>query len=759
MHGGSEGPVVPRSMFDVRCWMFDVRVLTMKRACFLLLSGLAATATAAATPWHFEGWGRRAVVRVDASGSQGTDVAAVHIHHAGLAGVGGDDYRIVDASGQPVPYEITYHHAGRDTLISFRCAQTPGVFAVYYGKPGAQVDPMRARRGPPGSGAPAAGPAAAGWIPRAGLVLTTLRRPRADNPADLAAMLRLIEASSGLDGAAYRKNICDGLNPFGDSDFYISIYRGWIRLPKGGRYAFCTASNEASFSLLDGRELVYWPGRHTEDRGRRGEQHRDHEFDAGLHYVEYLHEEVQLYQVAFLGYFPPDGNRVEGKRHFVGLPDELFPQPHRAVVLRYEGPGGTRAVGLRPELADSLWPRERSSGQYTRYRFAAAGGSDVFDAAGWSLQWEFGDGVTAAGLAVEHVYLRNGDFRVTLTATSPGGAATTLTWPLTVFPIEHLEGPFSEGPAGEYVEIVGRYDLDRLVTSSLAECVQFEAEFGDAARARRACGLVLGRGDASVSQKAAAHLQAAGDAGGADTLWRGGPPAVPVAEAAAQLESACALEPDPARSLAATARLIRHRGIAELDGTQAGELFEDAKRLARKQGVSGRVKWTLRETAVALGDVHLFGLRAAEAAEMYLLAEALAETVVPQPVRAAKTGSYPERITQHMDAERFEDARAELDAWRYELPSDQAGGIPVYLRGRLAQAEGRHADAAHLLQLAVQLAEGAEFEAEARWMLAEAHRETGDVEARTAALRALVETGLAGRWLERAREALGEGVE
>ena len=103
-----------------------------------------------------------------------------------------------------------------------------------------------------------------------------MRRPReADNPKTPAELAALMAQSPRLDGAGYRANIRDGCNPFGDSDYFISVYRGWLRLPAGGTYSFCTASNEASFSFLDGAALVHWPGRHTEQRGKYGEDQGD----------------------------------------------------------------------------------------------------------------------------------------------------------------------------------------------------------------------------------------------------------------------------------------------------------------------------------------------------------------------------------------------------------------------------------------------------------------------------------------------------
>ena len=106
-------------------------------------------------------------------------------------------------------------------------------------------------------------------MPKFGLVYETRVRPRAKdikdeiNPMTVAEYAALLAASPRKLGARQQPRISDGYNPFGSSDYYLSVYRGWIHIPKAGTYKFCTASNEGSFSFLDGKNLVHWPGRHT----------------------------------------------------------------------------------------------------------------------------------------------------------------------------------------------------------------------------------------------------------------------------------------------------------------------------------------------------------------------------------------------------------------------------------------------------------------------------------------------------------------
>ncbi|HJT76442.1 MAG TPA: hypothetical protein VJ739_04500, partial [Gemmataceae bacterium] len=304
-----------------------------QRFLFALL-GLALVAPArAADPWHLPGWGARAVVEITQPAAEAdADTAAARVLCQGHAKPDGSDYRVLDAAGKPVPFQLTFHDAGHYSLVAFRAEhpQAHQRFFIYFDNPKAARAPERViDNGPPGSGPPKSA-----WVPHAGLVLQTWRRPEGDNPRTIEDMAKLMAGSKAKDGGRYQRRIADGYNPFGSSDYYISIYRGWMRIPAAGQYGFCTASNEASFSFMDGKPLVHWPGRHTAERGIHGEKNATVTLTAGLHYVEYYHEEVTLEQMAFLGWRPP------GAAAFGGIPEAVYTAPHQTAVTAYETPSG-----------------------------------------------------------------------------------------------------------------------------------------------------------------------------------------------------------------------------------------------------------------------------------------------------------------------------------------------------------------------------------------------------------------------------------
>src|SRR5690349_6224399 len=145
----------------------------------LMLLGLALAAEPAA--WHLPGWQERAVVAISEPAPQAdVDTAAVKVLLAGRGRPDGNDLRVVDSAGKPVPFEATWHDAPHYALVAFRAAgaKKGERFFIYFGNPQAE----RAAEQIPAPGAPGSGPPKAGWVPHAGLVLSTLERPR---PADL----------------------------------------------------------------------------------------------------------------------------------------------------------------------------------------------------------------------------------------------------------------------------------------------------------------------------------------------------------------------------------------------------------------------------------------------------------------------------------------------------------------------------------------------------------------------------------------------
>ena len=139
-----------------------------------------------------------------------------------------------------------------------------------------------------------------------------------------------------------------------------------------------------------------------------------------------------------------------------------------------------RCSRFEPAIVDSVWPVERNEGQYTRVRFTAGKTPPLPD--GTKYQWDFGDGQTATGPEVEHVYLTLGLSHVTLTAQGPAGTQTAR-WPLSIFEIEHVVDQFKEGRPQDYAKLAKGYDRSKLSADALQELQHLLAEGDEPAEA------------------------------------------------------------------------------------------------------------------------------------------------------------------------------------------------------------------------------------------------------------------------------------
>ena len=691
-----------------------------RHCCFLIgicLVGMLASTAAGQAPWHLAEWGERAVLSIAApQAGNGVDTAVVKILCQGRAQPDADDYRVIDDSGNPVPYLVVFHDAERYSLIAFRAANPAGVFHVYFDNPNAGAAAERAAF----PDRPGEGPPRGDWIPCQGLFLETRARPPVDNPRDVDELAAMLAASPARYGARLQRRISDGSNPFGPSDMYMSLYRGWMRIDEDGLYWFCTASNEASFSFVDGRELVHWPGRHTEERGSRGEKNASIQLSAGLHFIEYYHEEVALQQMAFLGW---RGRNASGP--FTAIPEAVYTEPHRAEVVRYERAEGD-TLHFEPALLDSVWPAPPRLGQAVRCRFDVVGDGDVFS-------WAFGDGAAAEGRSVEHVFFHTGVFPVTVTGPSGARAA----WPLEIYEIQHVTDEVGQGSIEDFLRRAEAYDIAALDEESRVELALWWAETG---KPERVLALVE---SVSESASAAVHGLAArcAEGLGADHYPR----------ALQHAEAVVALDTNPVARLDALAMVVRLEGVGDL--AAATDALQRAHEIIETHPPTGDLIGAYRKALDAAGDAYSWHGLKAEALDHYLQAEALNEPI-PLPVRAARTGSYPHALGEHLEAGDLVEAEDLLDRWEDVFPADKAKGQTHFWRARVCLTKGEPLSAIRHLRHCIDLAEGAPFETEARWRLAQAYRDQGQDDRAREQLRLLTEIRIRDEYVTKATREL-----
>ena len=678
------------------------------------------------------GWQARATVAIPKPQTiTGIDTAAVRIDCQGRGKADGSDYRVRDSAGKPVPFALVFHDPARSSLIAFRCADPKGTYTVDFGNPQAERAPEQIAIDP----SPGAGPPKGDWIPRQGLVYQTIRRPKGENPKTVEELKALIDGSDAKYGARYQRRISDGYNPFGPSDDYISIYRGWIDIPKAGTYQFCTASNEASFSFLDGKTLVHWPGRHTVDRGLRGEKHAAVELAAGPHYVEYYQEEVTLEQMAFLGWRP---SADDGP--FSEIPESVYPSPHEAAVTNLDGPNGPLA-SFEPKVIDSIWPVERHRGQYTRVRFRAD-----LPRQGTAYRWDFGDGQAGEGAEVDHVYVAIGRYDVTMTPTG-GPESAPVKWPLDVFEIEHVTDQFPEGNLADDLKIAKGYDREKLDAANLGELAFLLSEGEDFAAATEA-GKDFVRRFGDADPKAAALVRRLV----AECALRSGGGGLD--EAIAQYRASITDATPPAERFDALARLIRLLGIDANRPEKAGEVIGEVEAALKGVKLDDDARAAYRRAVIASGDVLLWQGKVDASRGLYKRAETLSGKFIPTSVRAARIGAFPDAIREALDAGNPGAGIDVVDRWEETFPTEKPVGTTFFWRGKLLALRGQDRDAARVLARAIGLAPGAATETEARYLLARSLDRLGRPDDARKERAKLVATGLDDEFVRKARGEL-----
>jgi tetratricopeptide (TPR) repeat protein len=706
----------------------------------VLTLALITCPSGAAEPWRLPDWTARAVVEIPAPSTEAdVDAAGVKILCQGRAKPDGADYRVLDADGKPVPFQLDFHDADHYSLLTFKVDNPKQKFHVYFGNPKA----TRAAEQTPDFPTPGGGPPIGGWVPHADFVYQTIDRPRAaditkeHDPDNIAEMSKLIAASKGKDGARWQRRVADGYNPFGSSEYYISIYRGWVRVPKAGPYQFCTVSNKASFSFLDGKPLIHWPGQHTVERGARGEVNAKVELTAGLHYLEYYHETTPLEHMAYLGW-RPSGDAGQ----FSPIPESFYTAPHAAAVTAYEDAKGP-LLSFEPVIVDSVWPVERNEGQYTRVRLTAGKTPPLPE--GTKYQWDFGDGQTATGPEVEHVYLTLGLQVVTLTAQGPAGTQTTR-WPLSIFEIEHVVDQFKEGRPKDYAKLVKGYDRSKLSADALQELQHLLAEGDEPAEAVEVGKTFLQRfpNAEPLAQGRVRRLMA-------DCAVRMGQGNLD--EAIANYQAALVKETPAVEKLDVLARLIRLVGVQREQPEKAVPIFAKADETAKSAKVDDEIQAAYRRAVIAMGDVRLWQGRLDDARSLYARAEKLG-AFIPSQVRAARLGAYPDSLQEYLETGNTGAALDLVDKWDEKFPTDKPNGHSFFWRGKVLMRRGQPADAVRYLDRAIRLTMGASFETEARWLLAEALDQTGRKDEAKRELAKLVAIGVNDEFTKKAIEKL-----
>lgn len=660
--------------------------------------------------WWSSQWKYRRQITVKGSPERqlpGDDVVAVEFLTGEKTLQDGSDIRVTTPHGRVLPSRVLRMGPADKASVAFQAVENMKQYYVYYGNPRAsqkrpQLDIRR-------------GVLQETW-------LHSQYPPRNVNKAE-----RILDSPGQFLGREFRQWIFQGYNPFGPQIHTASRFTGWLICRKSGQYYFGLASNDASFLLINDKLVVSNAGRqrphwNLKNRGTV-------KLEAGLHKLTVLHINRYENPVIAVAWQPP------GQRRPSIIPKGVF----APVLLGMPGP--MREYGRRWDVDYSARHEGESflkEHYLQRYRFSAqiAG---INDAAKVSYQWDFGDGQTSSKVSPEHVYLSDGEYKVTIKATL-GTQTRVRSHRLSVTRDWHKVAHGKMESLRDYADVVSKYDYSGLSSDALA------AAFVLLQRTKRPQAMVeVGREvltRSEIPEKAAdAVLPACVDAllenqqyeQAVELLRRGGEKCTNPATAASLMVRAGNL----------TLQLLQNADAAE-------RLY---RRVIDEYGVK-TTSDAIRDARIGLGDVWRFRGDAEKATEAYRAAGPGKE-IGRSSIHLIR-GDYARHVEEYLRTRKYEWAREYLDRWQRNLPEDKLVGYSTLLEVQLLQASGQYAAAIGEAQALLKANPLSNYAPKLMMEIAKAFRRLGKVEQANNALGKLIKLYPESPLAEQARKTLGD---
>jgi len=319
-------------------------------------------------------------------------VVTAFFHHGEIT-PDGRNVIVADRRQDLVPSRVLQLGPGDYCRLAFQAVGGQGIYEVFYGG-----DP------PPKDAVPE-------WTNRYGLLLETRQYKQCDlNRLD--SVRQAFDSAKPI-GADYVLAVQHSYNPFSLRPApFLSRYSGNLHIPKAGTYGFLTSSQDASFLLIDGAEVVAAPGRHRPIRRARPGSRKDIQLSAGAHKFEYYH--AASGPVAMMVAAWEISPTAPKPKKPTAIPPELFRSGSIGRVLA--GRVTMRNARLVPDflvkiIGDVPLPDEPQPLIAVAFKNISLG----ILTTGARARWDFGDGQTADLLtSPQHVYLRPGLYTVKL---------------------------------------------------------------------------------------------------------------------------------------------------------------------------------------------------------------------------------------------------------------------------------------------------------------------------------------------------------
>ena len=606
----------------------------------------ATPCVAAAQHWGQTLFRARAQIEVPVprKGNPGVVVAEFLTHGMMLKG---DRTLAVMYRTREVPHQVLQVGPGDFCRVAIQNDPPASRYVVYFGATGQRKQP------------------APKWTVRKGLLLKVLHWKPCDED-DFQSVRQAIETATVL-GSDYVPNVFLGHNPFGSSFArYLSVYRGWLHVPKSGRYKFVTSSQDCSFLCLDDKVVVEWPGRHRAVGAAMKQAFTP--LDRKVYKFDYYHAALGNGTCAVAAWAGPGAPKDrQGRPKAMPIPADAFGGPIlRGKVTRIEIRSRGAVPTFRPEvLGEAIIeeePRFLIKIKFHNLAKRARRTSGQF-------RWEFGDGQTSTEAEPVHIYLRIGEFPVKLT-TRQSGRPQSATCSLMVTRDWNKQTDKEWDSLSSYMKAVAKYKFMTLDSASLGRAIEaFEYLKSD-----QALGLMapaaLNRKD--LGEEVLFKLcQSVGKA------LRGKSTDAP--KAVAVLTSGA----ERCQKPVLRAKLLLLCGEILLnqlrDPPQARQRLKQALSLADQTGE----EQTVRRAHIRLGDVYRREGSADKAMQHYQAAARIEVSNGEEfALATARRGAYPRQVEEFLRRKELEEAHKYLRRWEWRFPTDKVRGFWSLMQAR-----------------------------------------------------------------------------
>ncbi len=416
--------------------------------CFVVFL-MMLTKTLFAADWWDAEWQYRRLISFERAGQRFADSPGgrVFLDIPDKAYADSRDVRVVDEKGKMLKSKVIWFDESDRIELICELGTKESVYVYWGNKKAKKVDKSMI------------------FEPEFGLYLETSEKP--DGNFDTWQQTQeLFAKSKKIYGRTINLNVQERFNRFGPSDNYLSHYFGWLECPETGKYKFYTASDDASFLLIDGKMIVQWAGVHTAHSGVYGQHFGSVILSKGKHRFDYYHVESTADQACVAGWRLPskfNAELEEGETFLI--PAKNFGGFVEGVTKNLEIRGQTIVADFVHIPLSDLYMSESDAIVKVHFTARIHGIENIVGK--YKFEWDFGNGNKSTGSQTVHVFLTSGIYEVTLKVVTTEKTLVTETIKLKVLPIWDQNSRFNENSANYFYQQIKDYEFSKISKNGL----------------------------------------------------------------------------------------------------------------------------------------------------------------------------------------------------------------------------------------------------------------------------------------------------